>query len=96
MDLILEYLNGPAKLGFNPDPTMKARHFLPAIFISAFIPFSTLATVHYVDLNSTNLGAQPAFATIRSNIAGQAGTTSYTDTNATGNGPFFYRVGVQQ
>ncbi len=44
----------------------------------------------------TNLGMQPSFSTIQSNIVGQTGTTSYTDTNAVGNGPFFYRVGVQQ
>ncbi len=44
----------------------------------------------------TNLGTPPPFLLLKSNIVGQAGTTTFTDTNAVGAGPFFYRVGVQE
>ena len=44
---------------------------------------------------ATNLAAVPPFSLLASNLVGPAGTTSYTDTNAPGPGPFFYRVGVQ-
>lgn len=45
--------------------------------------------------HATTLGAASPFSLLTSNIVGQAGTTTFTDTNAIGDGPFIYRVGVQ-
>jgi len=49
----------------------------------------------YLFERANNPSAQALLVVLQTNIVGQAGTTSYTDTNATGPGPFFYRVGVQ-
>ena len=59
------------------------------------VTWQSVNTREYFLQSSTNLRAQPSFFLIQSNLAGQPGTTSFTDTNAVGSGPHFYRVGVR-
>ncbi len=51
-----------------------------------------MARVNYFLARSANL-ASP-FMLVATNVLGQAGTITYTDTNAAGAGPLFYRGGV--
>jgi hypothetical protein len=45
---------------------------------------------------ASNLGGQPPFLLLKTNIVGQANVTHYTDTDAIGGDALFYRIGVQQ
>jgi hypothetical protein len=60
------------------------------------VTWQSVSGVTYFLDRATDLGVQPSFTTLATNIPGQPGTTGYTDTNAVGDGPFFYRVGVQE
>jgi len=55
-----------------------------------------VAGLNYFLERATYLGTQPSFLPLAANIIGRPGKTTFTDTNAVGVGPFFYRVGVQE
>jgi hypothetical protein len=81
--------------GTNPTNALSVLRLLSAApaGTNATVTWQSVAAVNYFLERSTNLGSP--FALIATNIIGQAGTTTYTDTNAVGAGPFFYRVGVK-
>jgi hypothetical protein len=59
------------------------------------VAWQSVGGVTYFLQRSTNLLASPIFSSLKSNIVGQVNATTYTDTTATNDGPYFYRVGVQ-
>jgi hypothetical protein len=61
----------------------------------AKVSWQSVATRSYWLERATNLGVASPFQIVATNIAGVAGTKTFTDTSATNNGPYFYRVGVQ-
>ena len=59
------------------------------------VRWQSVAGVSYLLERSADLSATPPFTLLVPNLPGQPGTTSFTDTNAAGLVPLFYRVGVQ-
>jgi hypothetical protein len=80
--------------GTDPTNRLSALRLLSPSISSTNVTVSwqSVGGVYYFLERSTRLGS--AFTVVATNILGQTGTTSYADTNATGAGPFFYRVGV--
>lgn len=77
----------------NPLSVLQVLASIPTNSASLIVTWESVSGRNYYLQRTTNLNIP--FINLRSNIVGQAGTTNYTDTRATGNGPFFYRVGVQ-
>jgi hypothetical protein len=82
--------------GTNPTNALSALRMVSALPTSTNVTVSwqSVAGVNYFLERRGELGSP--FTLLGTNILGQAGTTSYADTNATGAGPFFYRVGAKQ
>jgi hypothetical protein len=59
------------------------------------LSWQSVSGVKYFVQRSGDLTAHPAFNTIQTNIQGQQGLTSYSDTNAAIFSALFYRVGVE-
>jgi hypothetical protein len=58
------------------------------------VTWQSVGGVSYFLERSTNLSVSPPFTLLATNLPGQSGTTSFTDTNAASLAPLFYRVGV--
>ncbi len=81
--------------GLNPTNRLSVLRFVSVVpqGTNVAVTWQSVAGISYFLGRSTNL-ASP-FALLATNIIGQGGTTTYADTNATGAGRFFYRVGVK-
>jgi len=81
--------------GTDPTNALSALRMVSAVPNGAntMVTWQSVAGVNYFLEQSTNLAAP--FTLLATNLVGQAGSTSYADTNAPTSGPFFYRVGVK-
>ncbi len=87
--------------GLNPTNSASVFAMMPPVFDTnssgLVVNWLSVSDRTYYLQRATNIAAQPAFSTIQSNLPGSlTETNSFIDTNATGSGPYFYRVGVQQ
>jgi hypothetical protein len=68
----------------------------PPVFVpaSVVVTWTSVSNRSYFLERATNLIDPTLFTPLATNIPGHPGTTTFTDTNAAGAGPRFYRVGV--
>jgi hypothetical protein len=83
--------------GTDPNNNLSVFRMISASHNSAGVAVSwqSVSNRTYFLQRAASFGGKAAFLTLATNIVGLAGTTSYSDTNTTGTGAVFYRVGVQ-
>jgi hypothetical protein len=84
------------RCGTDPTNALSALRLLAPVDVgtNVVVSWQSVAVVNYFLERSTSLSVPAAFTTVATNIPGQPGATTYTDTNAPGPRPWFYRVGV--
>jgi hypothetical protein len=82
--------------GTNPQNATSALRLSIPVKASSnvLVTWQSVTNKTYFLERSTNFG-QMTFNVLATNIPGRTGATSYTDTNASMGGPYFYRVGVR-
>jgi hypothetical protein len=85
------------RCGTDPTNALSALRLLSAVPTGSnvAVTWQSVAGVNYFLERSTNLTAPASFKPVAADISGQPGTTVCQDTDAPGQGPFFYRVGVR-
>lgn len=85
------------RCGTDPtDPNSALRLFAPTPAISGvLVSWQSVTSRSYTLERATNLAATPAFLMLAIGIPGQVSATSFTDSNAPGAGPYFYRVSTR-
>jgi hypothetical protein len=83
--------------GTDPTNAASALRLQPPAVVppSLLLRWTSVTSRFYSVEQAAAAGATPAFSLLRSNIAGQPGTTSFTDTNPLGGPPRLYRVRVE-
>jgi hypothetical protein len=85
------------RAGTNPTDPRSALKMMPPLVGPAVVTilWQSVGGQTYLLERGTNLASNPPFRTLATGIVGQAGKTAYSDTNAAGAGPFYYRVRVR-
>src|SRR5207247_5989159 len=85
------------RAGTNPTNAQSVLRLKPPLWLGSdlVVTWESVEGRSYFLEGSTNLASPASFHPLAANIPGQAGTTTYTHTNAAGTGFYFYRIGVE-